>query len=63
MQKWEEVHSDTRFSLALGLLERALRPETELDPNLSLLGRVGLEKLGVRHLGLFCSRARTSAAV
>lgn len=46
MQKWEEVHSDTRFSLALDLLERALRPETELDPNLSLLGRVGLEKLG-----------------
>lgn len=38
MQKWEEMHNDTRFSLALGLLE--------LYQNLSLLGCVGLEKLG-----------------
>lgn len=32
------VRRDTRSSLALGLLERAPRLETELDPTLSLLG-------------------------
>lgn len=32
------MRRDARLSLALGLLEREPRLETELDPNLSLLG-------------------------
>lgn len=40
------VHSDTRLSLALGLLERTPRLETQLDSKLSSLGSAGLERLG-----------------
>lgn len=40
------MHSDTRLSLALGLLERTPRLETQLDSKLSSLGSAGLERLG-----------------
>lgn len=40
------LRGDTRSFFALGLSQRALRLETELAPNLSLLARAGLERLG-----------------
>ena len=40
------VRSDTHWCPPLGLLERELRLDFELDPSLSLPGRSGLERLG-----------------